>query len=405
VPYGYLVPVALVAVGTLFALRPAPWSHPLGRTSYFFGLAANELPFAAFLWMLLLPTALAFTQGDIDSAGAWAIVALAAVTTPGLAVIAHRGLGERDRIEHAMNEGLGAGWRAGIDAELGKGLRRRLPLARILILPIFRRRWDVRRVANLAYGDAGRRNRLDVYHHRSRPPGAPVLIHMHGGGYTGGHKNSQSLPLLYRLAGRGWVTISANYRLKPHVKHPDHMIDLKKTIAWARQHAHEYGADPTTLFIAGSSAGGHMASIAALTPNDPRFQPGFEDADTSVTGVIILNGFLGAYWDQGPESSLLGHAGPDAPPFFIAHGDLDPQVPASDIRTIADELRRTSDNPVVYAELRGGNHAFDLYHSPRFEALVDAIEAFTAWVRSTRPSSPLNEHDGREAPSHPEPTT
>lgn len=69
-PFGYLFPVALVAIGTLFALRPLPfWSHPLGRVSYFFGLAANELPFAAFFYLLLLPTALAFAQGDIHSAG------------------------------------------------------------------------------------------------------------------------------------------------------------------------------------------------------------------------------------------------------------------------------------------------------------------------------------------------
>ncbi|MFI9596720.1 hypothetical protein [Nonomuraea sp. NPDC052265] len=193
--------------------------------------------------MLLLPTALAFAEGDIDSAGGWAVVALAAVTTIGLAVIAYRALGERARIERAMELGLGAGWRAAIDADLAAGLRRRPPWARILFLPVFRRRWDVRRVANLAYGDAGRRNMLDLYHHRSRPQGAPVLIHLHGGGYTGGHKNSQSL---------------------------------------------------------------HFA----------------------------------------------------------------------------DRLRQTSANPVVYAELRGGNHAFDLYHSLRFEAVVDAVEGFTSWVRS-----------------------
>jgi acetyl esterase/lipase len=44
------------------------------------------------------------------------------------------------------------------------------------------------------------------------------------------------------------------------------------------------------LFVSGSSAGAHMASLAALTPNDPAFQPGFEDADTSVTAAIGLNG-------------------------------------------------------------------------------------------------------------------
>ncbi|MGC5412924.1 alpha/beta hydrolase, partial [Streptomyces sp. DT225] len=90
---------------------------------------------------------------------------------------------------------------------------RRPPWLRVLFVPVLKRRRDVRRVAGLSYGEAGRRNLLDVYHHRARPQGAPVLIHMHGGGYTGGHKNSQSLPLLYRLASRGWVTISANSRL------------------------------------------------------------------------------------------------------------------------------------------------------------------------------------------------
>ncbi|WP_405149300.1 alpha/beta hydrolase [Sphaerisporangium sp. NBC_01403] len=381
-PFGYLFTVALVAIGTLFALRPVPFSRPLGRVSYYFGLAANELPFAAFFWMLLLPTSLAFAEGDIDSAGGWAAVALAAVTAIGLAVIAYRAMGERARIERAMDEGLGAGWHAAIDADLSVGLRRRPPLARILLLPIFRRRLDVRRVANLAYGDAGRRNLLDLYHHRSRPEGAPVMIHMHGGTYSGGHKNSQSLPLLYHLAGQGWVCISANYRLRPEAQHPDHLIDLKKIIAWVRGHAHEYGADPSTLFVAGSSAGGHMAALAALTQNDPAFQPGFEAADTSVTGAIYLNGWYGTYFGQGPESSPLAHIAPDAPPFLVAHGDLDPQVPAADARHFAEHLRQTSAAPVVYAELRGGNHAFDLYHSVRFEAVIDAIEGFTAWVRS-----------------------
>lgn len=382
-PIGYLFTVALAAIGTLFALRPLPFfSHPLGRVSYYFGLAANELPFPAFIYLLVLPTTLAIADDDIDSAGGWAVVALAAVSAIGLAVIVYRAMGERARIEHAMTAGLGAGWRTAIDADLAGGLRRRRPWARILLPPVFRRRFDVRRVANLSYGEAGRRNLLDLYHHRTRPQGAPVLIHLHGGYYTGGHKNSQSLPLLYRLAGRGWVTISANYRLRPHAQHPDHVIDLKKIIAWVREHAHEYGADPSTLFVAGSSAGGHMAALAALTPNNPAYQPGFEDADTSVTGVIYLNGYYGDYFGHGPESGPLGHLTPDAPPFLVAHGDLDPQVPVTDARHFVDQLRRTSSAPVVYAELRGGNHAFDLYHSIRFEAVVDAIEGFTAWVRS-----------------------
>ncbi len=380
-PFGYLFTVVCVAVGTLFALAPVRRPQPLATVSYYFGLAVNELPLFAAIW-LGASTSLAFAEGDIDSAGGWAAVALAAATMAGLAVVAHRALGDRDRIELAMAEGLGAGWRTTIDADFAAGLRRRLPLARIVFLPFFRRRPDVRRVANLTYGDAGRRNQLDLYHHRTRPAGAPVMIHMHGGGYSGGHKNSQSLPLLYRLASHGWVCISANYRLRPTAQHPDHLIDLKKVIAWVREHAHDYGADPTTLFVAGSSAGGHMAALAALTQNDPAFQPGFENADTSVSAAICLNAWYRSYFGQGLESSPESHIAADAPPFFLAHGDKDTLVPVAHARHFADQLRQTSAAPVVYAELKGGHHAFDLYHSLRFEAVIDAIEAFAARVRS-----------------------
>jgi acetyl esterase/lipase len=229
---------------------------------------------------------------------------------------------------------------------------------------------------------AGRRNLLDPYRHRARPSGGPVLIHLHGGGYYRGRKNSQSLPLLYRLASQGWICVSANYRLRPAAQHPDHLIDLKKVIAWVRAHGPEYGADPGLLFVSGSSAGAHMASLAALTPNDPSFQPGFEDADTSVTAAIGLNGWYGGYYGQEDASSPLAHVRPDAPPFFIAHGDHDTVAPVEVARYFAGKLGNVSTNPVVYAELPGAQHAFDLFGSLRFEMVVDAIEAFAAWVRS-----------------------
>jgi acetyl esterase/lipase len=295
VPVGYVVTVALVALGTLFALVPL---RSVGNLSFRMGLLLNEVPIVGSYWLLIW-TCQAFVQGDIDAAGGWAAVGLAALTTAGLAVVAWRGLQARPALEQAMAEALGADWRTAIDPGLASRLRRRLPLARILLLPLSRRRLGVERVANLRYGDAGRRNLLDLYRHRARPSGGPVLIHLHGGGYTGGRKNSQSLPLLYRLASQGWVCVSANYRLRPAAQHPDHLIDLKQVIAWVRAHGHEYGADPTLLFVAGSSAGAHMASLAALTPNDPAFQPGFEDADTSVTAAIGLNGWYGNYYGEG----------------------------------------------------------------------------------------------------------
>ena len=181
------------------------------------------------------------------------------------------------------------------------------------------RRRDVIRVADISYGDAGRQNLLDVYHQRSRPSGGPVLVYLHGGAFRSGRKNREARPLLYRLASQGWVCISANYRLSPAATFPDHLIDVKKVIAWAREHGHEYGADTGVLFTAGSSAGGHLASMAALTPNDPRFQPGFEREDTSVTAAIALYGYFGSLSSRDDlPSSLLAYVERDAPPFFVA---------------------------------------------------------------------------------------
>jgi hypothetical protein len=100
VPVGYLVSVALV---TLFALVPL---RAVGNLSFRLGLLLNEVPILGFSW-LVADTSLAFAEGDISSAGGWATVGLAALTTAGLAVIAWRGLRARPVLEQAMAEALG----------------------------------------------------------------------------------------------------------------------------------------------------------------------------------------------------------------------------------------------------------------------------------------------------------
>jgi acetyl esterase/lipase len=382
-PIGYLVTTGLMAACTLFALAPrrprqsSPWNM-----SFWFGFLVNELPFVAFYW-LLASTALAIGQGDIGSPVGWIAFGLAVLTTVGLVVIVWRALQAGPAVDHALNEGLGSEWRSELDRGMAARLRRRLPFARILFGPFFFRRHDVERVADIRYGDAGKRNLLDVYRHRSHPSGGPTLVHLHGGAFRRGRKNRHARPLIYRLASQGWVCISANYRLRPAAKFPDHLIDVKKAIAWVREHGHEYGADPTMVFVAGSSAGGHLAALAALTPNDPAFQPGFEGEDTSVVAAICLYGYYGSLdTEEALPSSPLAHVRSEAPPFFVAHGDLDTLVLVDDARRFVERLRSTSRNPVVYAELPKAQHSFDLFHSIRFETVVDAIEAFATWVRS-----------------------
>ncbi|NYI96508.1 acetyl esterase/lipase [Streptomonospora nanhaiensis] len=387
-PTGYLMTVALLALYTLAALAPPRRPRPLAMAGFLLGLLANELPFAALAW-LLASTVLAYAQGDLSTPGAWACLALAALVAAGLAEAARRGLGARPVLDAALAAGLGAGWRSAVDPGLAAGLRRRTPWARILLRPVLVGRRGVERVADIAYGTHPR-HRLDVYRHRSRPAGAPVLVYWHGGGYSMGDKNREGRSLLYRLASQGWVCVSANYRLRPEAGFGDHLSDAKRVLAWVRAHGAEYGADPATVVVSGSSAGAHLAALCALTPNDPRLQPGFADADTSVSAAVCLYGYFGRYYTapaNAPEpvpSSPLDHLRPDAPPLMAVHGDRDTLVPAAEARAFTARLRQVSRSPVVHAELPGAQHAFDLVHSPRHEAVVDAVEAFTAWVRSTQ---------------------
>ena len=388
-PFGYLVAITLFTWCTLVALAPVRRPAPLAHLSFFSAVLFNELPFVAFL-LLVVTIASNVGQSGLDSAAAWAGgVGLTVVVVLGLALIALRELQTGPAVERAMGDGLGADWRTDIDEKLAARLRRRLPYMRILFAPVFFRRKDVERIADIRYGDAGKWNLLDVYRPRSRPPSAPVLIHLHGGAFATGRKNREARSLLYRLASQGWVCISANYRLGRATRFPEHVIDAKRVIAWVREHGSEHGADPAMIFVAGTSAGAHIAAIAALTPNDPAFQPDFEGMETSVAAAVLLSGYYGPLGRTRLPSAPEAYRRADAPPFLVAHGQLDVLVPADRARHFVDRLRAKSSNPVVYAELPGALHSFDLFHSIRFEHVVDGIEAFAAWVRS-RPVEAAN---------------
>lgn len=156
---------------------------------------------------------------------------------------------------------------------------------------------EVRSVPHVEYGpslpgDKGGRNRLDLH----LPAGAragdrrPVLLQVHGGAWIIGDKREQGRPLMSHLAARGWICAATNYRLSPAATMPDQIVDVKRAIAWLRANVADYGGDPDFICITGGSAGGHLSSLAALTANDPRFQPGFETVDTRVAACVPFYG-------------------------------------------------------------------------------------------------------------------
>jgi len=372
-----------MALGTLFALAPPRRPKALSFLAHRLGLLLNELPFLALI-LLLASTALALAQGDLDSAGGWMTLGLAAATAAGLALVVGRSLRTAPTLALAMSDGLGSGWRDSSEATLPT---RRRPIGRI-VLGLFTRRRGVERIVDIRYGEAGTRNTIDLYRHRSEQQRGPVLIHLHGGSFVSGRKSRQALPLLYRLASRGWVCVSANYRYSPPASFTDQVIDTKAVIAWVREHGAEFGVDPAVVFVAGNSAGAHLTSTAALTSNDPVFQPGFESTETSVAGAIALGGYFGARrMPEPPPTSPAAYIRGDAPPFFVAHGDRDTVVPVQGARRFVEKLSGVSSAPVVYAELPGALHTFDYFSSIRSEAVIDSIEDFAAWVQSTQASA------------------
>ncbi|HWC07732.1 MAG TPA: alpha/beta hydrolase [Solirubrobacterales bacterium] len=292
------------------------------RVAWLPATVVNELPLLAILF-LGASTALAIADGNIDSAAGWVCVGIAALTVVGLLVVAHRATLARPALEHALKNALGPGARGA--AEMPSPSRSALLAAGFA--PWFTQRHGVKRVADLSYGDAGEENKLDLYARGSGRAGAPTLVYFHGGGYFSGAKSREARALLYRLAREGWTCISANYRLRPRADLFEQLVDAKRAIAWALRDAG--GGEPGPLFVAGSSAGGHLAALAAPTPNEPELQPGFELVDTSVSGAICLYAYLGNYYGMGAESSPLGNIRPDAPPFFLAQGTASEKFPSA----------------------------------------------------------------------------
>ena len=405
---GFLARQAVTAALTANAIRPFPGFRG-GIPAFFAGWLTGELA----------PHVLAVTVADAatHSFGARRDVrglALAGLSTAGLLFLVEQSRRAVDHAEDSLTEALGADYVEQLDeaptpADLAVEWRRLLnPFA----FGRAARRAGVRVQRDVPFAPFGKRGMLDIYTSTNTPDsGAPVLLHVHGGAWTIGTKEQQGLALMEHLAAKGWVCVSVNYRLAPRDRWPAQVIDVKQAIAWIKDHIADYGGDPDYIAITGGSAGGHLSSLAALTPNDPDYQPGFEDKDTSVQvavphyGVYDMVGVEGHRnvrlmrdlflakrvferpYSEDPQAyeaaSPLMRVTPDAPDFFIVHGRNDTLVGVDQARQLVERLRETSKRTVVYAELPHAQHAFDVIPSIRGLHIVRAIDRYLHWHWNT----------------------
>jgi len=235
--------------------------------------------------------------------------------------------------------------------------------------------------ADIPFGRGGQTDlKLNLYHPETAAPSAlPIVVFIHGGGWHGGDKESYRDPAL-RVAARGYLCVSVDYRLSGEAPFPAALEDCKCAIRWLRAHAAECGGDPEHIAAWGHSAGGHLAAMAALTPGRFDGDGGWAEFSSAVQCALCystpfdlaaLEQHLGIALEQfladgGTErASPMSYITATAVPILVCHGDQDDLVPVEQSDRFVAAMRDAG-APIEYTRLRGAGHDLSPFH----EAIV-----------------------------------
>jgi acetyl esterase/lipase len=223
----------------------------------------------------------------------------------------------------------------------------------------------------------GWNGKLDLYLPR-RPKGVlPTAILFHGGGWVTGTKDEISLDVLPYLA-MGFAVVNVDYRVARVATAPAAVEDSRCALRWVIRHAPQYGFDPARLVMVGSSAGAHLALMAALAPASAGFDglcPGNEPmavaAVVNFFGIVDVAdliapphprdfavGWIGPAPDapaRAARVSPLNYVTKGAPAVLTLHGEADPVVPYSQATRLHQALDRAG-VPNRLVPIQGGGH-------------------------------------------------
>lgn len=212
----------------------------------------------------------------------------------------------------------------------------------VVAAPQFGGDYDVETHLNIPYNEGSdadpRKHKLDLF----VPKGVkefPVLFFIHGGAWTTGDRK------LYSYFGKvfarnGIGTVVTSYRLSPRVKHPAHIEDVARAFAWTHKNIAKYGGRTDRIFVAGQSAGGHLA---ALLCTDARYLQAHGLTLKAIHAAIPISGIytfrpneMALIVGQGAEAaanaSPINHVSGDEPPFLILLAQSD--IPRCDQMSI-----------------------------------------------------------------------
>lgn len=248
--------------------------------------------------------------------------------------------------------------------------------------------------------------KLDLARPRAGGP-HPAVVILHGGAWRLGDHRMLSMrsrllggesSVVEYFAARGFVAVTAQYRLVPAAVFPAQVEDGKAAVRWLRANAERYGVDPNRIAACGYSAGGHLACLLGLTDPSHGLEGagGHAEQSSRVQAVIDLFGptdlaspdwhpdafegvlapLIGGRLADKPElyrkASPLAYVTKDAPPFYIAHGARDPIVPPVQSKRLADKLREAGVKH-RYVELPREGHG---WFGPKLAKTLDEAIAF-----------------------------
>jgi len=239
---------------------------------------------------------------------------------------------------------------------------------------------------------------LDLYRPRGRT-NLPMLLYFHGGVWQRGDKD-QYRNIGEAFARRGILTAIVNYRLTPAVRHPEHLRDAARAVAWSIRHAVEYGGRSDRVYLSGHSAGGHLVTLLLL---DQRYLRAESVEPDSIAGVIPLSGVfdLTTGLDDTPDGGAPGyihqpfgtdpailadaspirHVRPTAVPILVILAGDDYQAMQRQSREFVDAARRRGLS-VTFETIPGRGH-FALVQSigQPDDRTTDLVTAFVSASR------------------------
>jgi acetyl esterase/lipase len=239
--------------------------------------------------------------------------------------------------------------------------------------------------------------KLDVYSRSDMTTPQPTLIWIHGGGWTGGTKESATFSLLPYME-MGWNVVNVEYRLAKVSLAPAAVEDCLCALRWVIRNAKQYGFDTNKIVVSGGSAGAHLALTTAMIPASEgldRECPGTDELKVAavvdwygITDVAdLLDGanmktyavqWLGSMpnrMEVAKRVSPLTYVRAGLPPIISIQGDQDPVVPYSHSVRLQDALKKVAvDGELI--TIPGGRHGG--FTRAENQKAYEAIRAFLA---------------------------